>query len=127
MALAHRRGGQLRWYTRDTGSVRCSPDYDIHFGINRLGLVNVYAKDIALLPEWQQRIWAGHNISPEGGVSSELIASQVRAEPADTQAPEEFLKQGIEIINSLSSEKLGIYLFREHELLPELFEKTHRF
>jgi hypothetical protein len=127
MALAHRRGGQLKWYTRDTGSVRCSPDYDIHFGINGLGLVNVYAKDVALLPEWQQRIWAGHNISPEGGVSAELLASQVRAEPADTQAPEEFLKLGIEILNSLSSEKLGFYLFREHELLPELFEKAHRF
>jgi len=25
-ALAHRRGGSLRWYTRDTGSVGCSPE-----------------------------------------------------------------------------------------------------
>lgn len=127
MALAHRRGGQLKWYTRDTGSVRCSPDYGVHFGINGLGLVNVYAKDIALLPEWQQSVWVGHNISPEGGVSAELLASQVRAEPAETQAPEDFLRRGIETINSLSSEKLGIDLFRGHELLPELFEKTHRF
>ena len=127
MALAHRRGGRLKWYTRDTGSVRCSPDYDIHFGINSLGLVNVYAKDIALLPEWQQRIWVGHNISPEGGVSVELLASQVRAEPADTKAPEEFLKRGIITLNGLSKEKLGFYLFRKHELLPELFEKVHRF
>ena len=127
MALINRRGGQLKWYTRDTGSVRCSPDYDIHFGINGLGLVNVYAKDIALLPEWQQRIWAGHNISPEGGVSSELLASQVRAEPAGTQAPEEFLVRGIETINKLSREIFGFNLFREHELIPELFEKAHRF
>ena len=127
MALAHRRGGQISWYTRDTGSVRCSPDYDVHFGINHLGLVNVYAKDLTQLPEWQQRIWAGFNISPEGGVSAELLASQVRAEPADTQAPEEFLGHGIETINILSRQKLGISLFREHELLPELLEKTHRF
>lgn len=127
MALAHRRGGRIGWYTRDTGSVRCSPDCDVHFGINHLGLVNVYAKDVAQLPEWQQQIWAGHNISPEGGVSAELLASQVDAKPADTQAPEEFLKQCIETINILSREKLGISLFREHELLPELFEKTHRF
>jgi hypothetical protein len=127
MALAHRRGGQLKWYTRDTGSVRCSPDYDIHFGINGLGLVNVYAKDIAVFPEWQQRILAGYNVSPEGGVSIELLASQVKAEPADTKAPEEFLKLGIDTINSLSSEKLGIYLFREHELIPDLLKKTHRF
>lgn len=127
MALAHKRGGQISWYTRDTGSVRCSPDYDVHFGINQLGLVNVFAEDVARLPEWQQRIWAGHNTSPEGGISAELLASQVRADPADTQAPEEFLDHGIETINTISREKLGIPLFREHELLPELLEKTHRF
>ena len=86
MALAHRRGGSLAWYTGDTGAVSCSPDCS-NFGINRLSLVNVYAKDVVLLPEWQQRIWAGHNVGPEGGVSEELLASQVRAEPARTQAP----------------------------------------
>ena len=127
MALARKRGGKISWYTKDTGSVRCSPDYDVHFGINDLGLVNVYAKHIGLLPEWQQRIWAGFNISPEGGVSTELLAFQVRANPADTKAPEEYLEHGIEDINILSREKLGITLFREHELLPELLEKTHRF
>jgi hypothetical protein len=112
MALAHRRGGALNWYTKDTGSVSCSPDHGVHFGINRLGLINVYAKDVALLPEWQQQIWAGHNIGPEGGVSEELLASQVRAEPADTQAPEEFLKRGIDVINTLAQEKLNISFFR---------------
>lgn len=127
MALAHRRGGSINWYTKDTGSVRCSPNYDVHFGINNLGLVNIYAKDVALLPEWQQQIWAGYNTAPEGGVSDELLASQVRAEPADTQAPEEFLKLGIDTLNKLSVEKLNFSLFSEHELLPELFERTHRF
>lgn len=34
--LAHRRGGSLRWHTRYTGSVGCSPDYSVHFGINKL-------------------------------------------------------------------------------------------
>jgi hypothetical protein len=90
-ALAHRRGGSLGWYTRDTGGVECSPGYSVHFGINRLGLVNVYAKDIALLPDWQQRIWAGYNVPPDGKVSEELLASQMRVEPANTQAPERFL------------------------------------
>jgi len=33
-------------------------------------------KDIAYLPEWQQRIWSAFNVSPEGGVSDELLASQ---------------------------------------------------
>jgi len=111
MALVHRRGGSLGWYTRNTGSVSCSPDYGVRFGINKLGLVNVYAKDIALLPEWQQRIWAAYNVGPEGGVSEELLDSQVKAVPAKTQAPEAFLQSGIDLINKLSREKLGFNLF----------------
>jgi len=127
MALAHRRGGSLAWYTRDTGSVSCSPDYGVHFGINRISLVNVYAKDVALLPEWQQQIWAGHNVAPEGGVSEELLASQVRAQPARTEAPEEFISKGIELINVLSQKQLNISIFRDHEFVRELLPKIHRF
>jgi hypothetical protein len=127
MALTHRRGGSLAWYTRDTGLVSCSPDCGVHFGINRLSLVNVYAKDVALLPEWQQQIWAGHNVGPEGGVSEELLASQVRAQPARTQAPEEFLRKGIERINVLSQEQLNISIFGDHEFVRELLPKIHRF
>lgn len=127
MALAHSRGGALSWYTRDTGTVRCSPDYGIPFGINSLGLINAYAKDIVLLPEWQQQIWAGNNISPEGGVSEELIASQVKATPAGTQAPEKYLYRGIELVNEISKRKLGIQLFRDHEAMPELISRVHRF
>lgn len=128
MALAHCRGGKLAWYTRDTGSVTCSPEYSgVHFGVNKLGLINVYAKDVALLPDWQQQIWAGHNVSPEGGVSEELLAAQVRAQPASTQAPEEFLKRGITFLNELAIGKLGFALFRTHELAEDLLEKTNRF
>ena len=79
MTLAHRRGGGLMWHTKYTGADWCSPDQSVHFGINRVGLINVYAKDIGELPEWQQQIWAGYNIGPDGGVSEELLASQMRA------------------------------------------------
>jgi len=127
MALAHRRGGALQWYTRDTGGVRCSPDYNVHFGINQLGLINVYAKDISLLPEWQQRIWAGYNVSPDGKVSEELLASQVRAIPASTKAPEPFLNRGIELLNQITLEKFGFSLFREHKQKTELLPICHRF
>ena len=74
-ALIDRRGGSLEWYTLETGGVKGSPDYRVHFGINSLGLVNAYAKDVALLPEWLQRVWAGFNVSPEGKVSAELVLS----------------------------------------------------
>ncbi len=127
MALAHRRGGTLAWYTRDTGSVSCSPDCGVHFGINRLSLINTYAKDVVLLPEWQQRIWAGHNVGPEGGVSEELLASQVRAQPARTQAPEEFLRKGIELINVLSKKQLNISIFGDHQFVRDLLPRIHRF
>ena len=127
MALAHRRGGSLSWYTQDTGSVRCSPDHGVHFGVNKLGQVNVYAKDIALLPDWQQRIWSGYNVSPEGGVSEELLSAQAKGIPASTQAPEKFLSKGLSLLNKLSIEKLGFSILRDHEYIPKLLESSHRF
>jgi hypothetical protein len=127
MALFHRRGGSLDFYSAQTGKVGSSYGHGVHFGVNELGLICVYAKDIGLLPEWQQQIWAGYNISPEGGVSQELLASQVRAKPADTQAPESFLANVFQEINKASEEKIGIKIFREHEVIPELIRKTHRF
>lgn len=125
--LAHRRGGSLSWYSRETGEIACSPGYGVHFGVNSLGLINVYAKDIALLPEWQQKIWSGYNVSPEGKVSEELLASQVDAIPADTQPPEEFLTKGLELLNRLTEEKLGITLIKQHEKIPQLIIRAHRF
>lgn len=127
MTLSHRRGGSLGWYTRDTGYVGCSPDYKVHFGINRISLVNVYAKDIALLPEWQQRVWAGYNVSPDGGVSEELLSSQMKAVPASTKAPEAFLHKAFDLLNKRSSIKFGFNLFREHEQKDHLLKQCHRF
>lgn len=127
IALAHRRGGILTWYTKDTGEVGCLPDYSVHFGINRLGLVNVFAKDIGLLPDWQQKIWAGYNVSPEGKVSKELLAAQMKAEPANTKAPEQFLEKGLELLNYFSKKELGIKILRDHDFIPKVLKKCHRF
>jgi hypothetical protein len=126
-ALAHRRGGSLRWHTRDTGSVGCSPDYSVHFGVNSLGLINVFAKDIARLPEWQQKVWAGYNVSPEGKVSEELLASQMKVEPAHTQAPEEVLAKGLTRLKHLAEANLGITIIRQHDQIPDLIARAHRF
>ena len=124
--LAHRRGGKLEWYTRNTGQVGCS-GHCVHFGVNDIGLVNVYAKDIAYLPHWLQRLWSGYNVSPDGGVSDELLASQIRATPADTQAPEAFLATGLTRLEFLSNTKLEINLLRENHKLKDLMLKAHRF
>ena len=127
VALAHRRGGSLGWYTLETGRVSCSPDYGVHFGVNSLGLVNVYAKDVGLLPQWQQKIWAGFNVSPEGKVSAELLASQVEARPAQTQAPEPFVKHGLDILASTSIRLYGKSFVRNHDKTDEILSQVHRF
>jgi hypothetical protein len=92
-----------------------------------LGLVNVYAKDIGLLPVWQQRIWAGSNVTPDGKVSSELLDSQMRADPADTEAPESRLREAVEAANRGFDVRTGGPLFKSHKASEELFTKVHRF
>ena len=126
-ALIDRRGGSLKWYTRDTGAVACSPSYDVHFGINAIGLVNTYAKDVARLPEWQQREWAAHNANPEGKLSEELKASHVDASPASTHAPEAFLTEALGRLQTLAQAKLKIKLLRQHNYVAELIPHIHRF
>ncbi len=127
LALISRRGGSLKWYTRDTGAVACLSGYDVHFGVNAIGLVTVYAKDVALLPEWQQRIWAPHNVGPEGKVSEELQASQVHAKPARTKAPEGFIQRALDRLQEVCKAKLGVAVLREHSYVRELIPRIHRF
>lgn len=126
-ALLNYRGSSLQWYSQDTGKVGCSPDNTVHFGVNNLGLINVFAKDIVFLPDWQQQIWVGFNTSPEGGVSKELLASQVHATPANTQAPELFLYQGLQLLNEMSKKELNILIFKKHNFHSDLNKKIHRF
>ena len=126
-ALTDRRGGSLEWHTRDTGKVGSTPGRYVHFGVNTSGLLNVYAKDIALLSEWEQKIWAGFNISPEGKVSDELFAAQVKANRANTKAPEAFLKIGLYRLSESAEKILGLTLIRTHKDIPHLIARTHRF
>lgn len=125
--LSKRRGGELNFYSRYTGGVACYDGYKTHFGVNELGLINVYAKDIGLLPEWQQQIWAGYNCSPEGGISKELYMSQVRAEPAESQSPEQYFPVVLNELNKKTQDLFGFNLFRDHDSIPEIIKSIHRF
>lgn len=127
LALLSKRGGFLNWYSKDTGSLSCAPAWGVHFGVNDLGFITVYAKDIGELPLWQQQIWAGHNIPPEGGISKELHASQVRAEPASTHAPEAFFRKVISEINEASKRNLNIQFFRGHQAVEDIINSINRF
>ena len=87
------RSGKVQWLTQETGLVKYGGEPGVHFGINKLGHVNVFAKDIAECAWWKQEIWRSYNVAPEGGVSEELTDSQQRCEPARTHAPEALLYQ----------------------------------
>ena len=126
-AILSIRGSFLGWYTRDTGSISCSPGYEVHFGINQIGLVNVLAKDIGLLPDWQQKVWAGYNVAPDGKVSAELLVSQMESKPASTQAPEDYLLRGITLLNKLTKDNFGISIIKEHTDANQILKRIHRF
>ena len=121
------RGSFLEWYTADTGRISMGPDGGVHFGVNHLGLVNVYAKDIRYSSSWQQQIWAGFNVVPEGGVSRELLMAQAEGEPAETQAPEAFLKSAINLLNKSSLTSLGFEVMKPHSEHERLIRLAHRF
>ncbi len=69
LPLLRHRGAQLGWFSLETGLLGATK-YGVHFGLNTLGLITVLAKDIGKLAPWEQRIWAAHNVTPEGGVSA---------------------------------------------------------
>lgn len=121
------RGAHIGWYTQETGAIGIIPGSGVHFGINDLGLINVYAKDIGLLSNWEQRKWAGFNVGPDGKVSKELLDSQMRAVPARTQAPEGYLRRAYEAVNQEFSRVTGRRLFSSHQAIDDLFFRAHRF
>lgn len=126
-ALMGKRGGGLAWYTAETGGVWCLPGWDTHFGVDRSGLVNVYAYDVARAPLWQQRIWAGHNVTPSGPVSTELLDAQMRGYPASTKAPETKLVQAFAALDEATTAWLGKPAFAEHHATSVILEQIHRF
>lgn len=105
------RGFSLEWYTAETGGIHSTSGYRIHFGVNSSDLITAYAHDIAKLPSWEQRIWAAHNVVPEGKVSGELLSAQVRSMPASTHAVEAMLFKSMRILEAGFIRKYGVPLF----------------
>lgn len=112
--LSH-RGFSLDWYTAETGAIKSTSGYSTHFGINTSELITVYAYDIAKLPAWEQFLWAASNVAPEGKVSAELLASQVKAQPAGTHAVEEMLFGGMRLLEAEFRKSFDTSLF-SHEI-----------
>ena len=124
--LAH-RGFSLEWYTAETGGIRSTSGYVTHFGINSSDLITVYAFDVARLAAWEQHVWAAHNVVPDGKVSNELLAAQVRARPASTSAVEELLFQSMRMLEAGFRSEFGISLFTHDIDDAALTQQVSRF
>jgi hypothetical protein len=125
--VLQRRGGSLEWFTEDTGCVSLASHSPLHFGINELGLINILAADIAQLPEHVQKLWASHNRTPEGGVSRELISSQMEVNPCKTTAPEDEFRQALAGLQEISNTKFASPLLQTHSQEEQIRGLVHRF
>jgi hypothetical protein len=118
------RGFSLEWYTAETGGIRSTSGYVTHFGINSSDLITVYAYDVARLAAWEQHIWAAHNVVPDGKVSSELLAAQVKAQPASTHSVEALLFKSMRMLEAGFRQKFHISLFthdiNDTEIMPHI-------
>jgi hypothetical protein len=122
------RGSSLSWYTSQTGSISLNADWKLHFGINRLGLINIFAKDIAELPRWQQEIWKGYNVTPDGGVSEELQMSQMKCKPANTRAAESLFFENLKYLqDGFKWASNGTPLYKEEPPIDAMKRLIHRF
>ncbi len=99
----------------------------LHFGVNRLGLINVLGYKLAELPEWVQKIWAAHNVGPDGGLSEELHMSQNLADPARTAPPESMLWHNLQLLQKRTAIAYGQPLLQHLPPDSEFFHQIHRF
>jgi hypothetical protein len=119
--------GYIEMHSQELGNVGRAKCNSVTFGVNELGLVVAYAKDIALLPEIDKRIWASHNIAPEGGIGKELHTTQVRGIAVSTSAPERLVKIEISHLQQAFKESFGFSLFSEHNLTEDFDRRINRF
>ena len=124
--LLHFRSGRLGWYSRDTGGIAAA-DSGIHFGVNALGLVTIFAKDIAKLDGWEQRIWAAHSTPLDGGASRELFDAQMNCNPAATAAPEAKIADVLGALDRAFQSRFGAPVLRDHGSVEAIIRRTHRF
>jgi len=125
--ILNARTSEIKWYTAQTGEVGPAPYLTLHFGVNRVGLINVLGYKMAELPEWAQKYWVSSNVAPEGGLSEELHMSQNLASPANTWAPEAMLWNNLEILHGRTEMVYGESLLQHLPSENEFFHRIHRF
>lgn len=121
------RGFSLKWYTAETGGICSTSGYVTHFGINTSDLITVYAYDVARLASWEQQIWAANNVVPDGKVSNELLASQVKAQPAPTHAAEDLLFKVMSMLEGEFRQEFNVSLYSHAVDYPAAMKYISRF
>lgn len=121
------RGFSLKWYTAETGGIQSTSGYSIHFGINSSDLITVYAYDVVRLSAWEQHIWAAQNIVPDGKVSNELLASQVKSQPASSYAVEEFFFEVMDMLEGRFRQEFNVSLYLYELERSEAMKHISRF
>jgi hypothetical protein len=125
--LASPTKGRLKWFTAMTGEVGPACNLMLHFGVNKVGLINVLGYKMAELPEWAQKLWVGFNVPPEGGLSDELHMSQNLAQPATTMAAEMMLLHNLHVVHHRSTGKYGQSLLQVLPAEDDFSKRIHRF
>ncbi|MCZ4296661.1 hypothetical protein [Henriciella marina] len=64
---------------------------------------------------------------PDGKVCEELLAAQVRTDPAGTKAPEAFLDKAINSFVSAFEEEFSVNPIKDHADAPKILRSCHRF
>lgn len=125
--IMKRENAILHWYSEFTGSTGLNQNYCVHFGQNKLGYINIFAKDIANLPDYIKKIWSAHNIVPDGKVTEELLMAQMECNPASTHAPEKQFHLGIDKFEQAFLKIFEKNIFRQHSEEKDLIKRIHRF
>ncbi len=128
LELLGNKGGHLKWIGTHMGVVGCGLEGEARFGVHDDGYLNVYAKDIGLLPYWQQKIWHAHNITPGDGLAEELYKTQVQGQWLDlANAPEDLMIDAHNQLEDVFNLLYKASVFSKNINSAKNLENIHRF
>ncbi|MBK1833038.1 hypothetical protein [Roseibacillus ishigakijimensis] len=116
----------IEWWAFDAGKLGIGHS-DFTFGVNELGKVVIFAKDLKNLPHWFLKKLKSYNIIPEGGIGKALYDSYIQGWFSDSIAPENLLHKSLIELNSAFISRFGCPLFNEIPAEREFLKHIHRF
>lgn len=118
--------GHIDWWSFDSGKIGIGQT-NFPFGVNELGKIVIYARDITRIAHWFLIKLKSHNIVPEGGIGDAFYQSRVRGFFTSTVAPEKSLFESAEELQSTFESRYGSSLFRSLPSEREFLKSIHRF